>query len=517
MKRKIILSAISVCMMFSFIPAISAEVKESDLLRENIVSPQAGFSAAASGLLDEFVNDMNSIDDSTDSNKKSTSDEHDRKKLVVSKSKKSLFMFKTNDLKGSLVGMLPAGGAGEILGEGKDWYLVNSGYYTGFMSKDSLMTGKDAEEYAKKNFSKEATIGVNTSFVHENKDGTGAVLMVLPKNNKVKVDGTGDEGTYQVAIGKTTGYISRSDVSVKNLFKTAEEPDLVLYEDEYADEALPTYGGSDEYEAAQKPEPTIEDIPSDDDYTSLMQEVVDYAMQFLGNPYVWGGESLTDGCDCSGFVMKIYEHFGYSLPHSSFAQRSVGYDVCGDTWDESVALPGDIICYDGHVGIYIGNGKMINASNPRDGIKISKVTYRKDFICARRIIAGRSNSSSLSEDDYEILCRIVEAEAGGSSESVKIAVADTILNRVASDKFPNSIYDVVFAGHQFSPVWNGRYYKVTIQQATRNAVDKALNGADRSMGALYFMNPDYSDPGNVKWFHGSLTYLFTDGGVEFFR
>lgn len=70
MKRKIILSAISVCMMFSFIPAISAEVKESDLLRENIVSPQAGFSAAASGLLDEFVNDMNSIDDSTDSNKK---------------------------------------------------------------------------------------------------------------------------------------------------------------------------------------------------------------------------------------------------------------------------------------------------------------------------------------------------------------------------------------------------------------------------------------------------------------
>ena len=213
--------------------------------------------------------------------------------------------------------MLPAGGAGEILGEGKDWYLVNSGYYTGFMSKDSLMTGKDAEEYAKKNFSKEATIGVNTSFVHEKKDGTGAVLMVLPKNNKVKVDGTGDEGTYQVAIGKTTGYISRSDVSVKNLFKTAEEPDLVLYEDEYADEALPTYGGCDEYEAAQKPEPTIEDIPSDDDYTSLMQEVVDYAMQFLGNPYVWGGESLTDGCDCSGFVMKIYEHFGYSLPHSS--------------------------------------------------------------------------------------------------------------------------------------------------------------------------------------------------------
>ena len=170
--------------------------------------------------------------------------------------------------------MLPAGGAGEILGEGKDWYLVNSGYYTGFMSKDSLMTGKDAEEYAKKNFSKEATIGVNTSFVHEKKDGTGAVLMVLPKNNKVKVDGTGDEGTYQVAIGKTTGYISRSDVSVKNLFKTAEEPDLVLYEDEYADEALPTYGGSDEYEAAQKPEPTIEDIPSDDS-TSLMQEVVD--------------------------------------------------------------------------------------------------------------------------------------------------------------------------------------------------------------------------------------------------
>ncbi len=112
-------------------------------------------------------------------------------------------------------------------------------------------------------------------------------------------------------------------------------------------------------------------------------EVVEYACQFIGNRYVWGGTSLTDGCDCSGFVMRVYEHFGISMPHSSYAQRSVGRAVSVEDMQ-----PGDIVCYSGHVGIYAGNGQIINASNskpyPAGGIKYTNVGYRT-IVAVRRI------------------------------------------------------------------------------------------------------------------------------------
>ena len=109
--------------------------------------------------------------------------------------------------------------------------------------------------------------------------------------------------------------------------------------------------------------------------------VVAYAKQFLGNPYVWGGSSLTNGTDCSGFTMSVYAHFGYSLPRTSGAQRSAGVGV-----SLSEVKPGDIICYNGHVALYIGGGQIIHASTPSTGIIISSMYYGSSPICARRII-----------------------------------------------------------------------------------------------------------------------------------
>ena len=108
--------------------------------------------------------------------------------------------------------------------------------------------------------------------------------------------------------------------------------------------------------------------------------VVNYACQFVGNPYVWGGTSLTNGADCSGFIMSVYAHFGVSLPHSSSAMRGVGREV-----SVSDMQPGDIVCYSGHVAIYMGGGQIVHASSPSTGIKISGNVHYKTILTVRRI------------------------------------------------------------------------------------------------------------------------------------
>lgn len=109
--------------------------------------------------------------------------------------------------------------------------------------------------------------------------------------------------------------------------------------------------------------------------------VVDFATQFVGNPYVWGGTSLTDGADCSGFVQSVYANFGVSLPRTSYEQQNAGTEV-----SYADAQPGDLICYGGHVAIYMGDGKIVHASNAKDGIKISNDATYRTILSVRRIV-----------------------------------------------------------------------------------------------------------------------------------
>ncbi len=127
----------------------------------------------------------------------------------------------------------------------------------------------------------------------------------------------------------------------------------------------------------------------------------------------------------------------------------------------------------------------------------------------------------VTKTEQEVLERIVEAESGNQDIDGRIMVANVILNRVKSKQFPNTISEVVFqyahGMYQFSPVYDGRYYSVTVSSTTRKAVKKAMYGKDLSRGALYFMAREYADASNVSWFDSSLTWLFIHGGHEFYK
>ena len=181
----------------------------------------------------------------------------------------------------------------------------------------------------------------------------------------------------KIESGSVTGYVYSQYIIIgRNAQQKAEE---VVEASASADpkEAFSYAESREAEEAARKAE---EEAQAVREAAGSGQAVVDYACQFIGNPYVWGGTSLTNGADCSGFVQSVYAHFGVNLPRTSSEMRSAGRGV-----SYSEALPGDIICYDGHVGIYMGDGQIVNAINSRKGIGILPATY-KGILTVRRLL-----------------------------------------------------------------------------------------------------------------------------------
>ena len=199
---------------------------------------------------------------------------------------------------------------------------------------------------------------------------------------------TGPVGEWTaVESGDVTGYVkteyiltgAEAQMYAENLVTEAQQ------EGKEEAEAF-TYAVSRKSEEAQMTQEVQENVQQTETTevsaqpASNGQAIVDYACQFIGNPYVWGGTSLTDGADCSGFVQSVFAHFGISLPRTTYDQINAGVEVSYDQ-----AMPGDLICYDGHIGIYIGNGQIVNAQNPEQGIGISPATYTT-ILSVRRIV-----------------------------------------------------------------------------------------------------------------------------------
>lgn len=273
-----------------------------------------------------------------------------------------------------VLGKLYTGGIATVLETLDGWYKVTSGEVTGYAAAEYLIVGD--EEAVKAVATRVGTITGETVNVRKEPNTECGVHTSLELGKKVTVLDESYEGWVKVSVGTKTGYISADYIAIETVYEYAEsrEEERARLEEE-ARERREREAAAKRKEEQRRKEAEKYVVPAGGNGSA----VAEYALQFIGNPYVWGGTSLTNGADCSGFVMSVYKAFGVSLPHSSYSLRSQGYGV-----SMSQAQPGDLVCYSGHVGIYIGNGQIVHAANRRQGIIVSNMTYRS-VICIRRI------------------------------------------------------------------------------------------------------------------------------------
>ena len=285
---------------------------------------------------------------------------------------------------GEIVGKLYNKSVGSFIEEEDGWYKISSGSVEGFVKAEFCVTGDDAVDYAKEVGTRIATVNTTTLKVREKPGLEETVLGLIPIEDELIVTEELD-GWVKVNIEEGDGYVSTDYVTLSTEFVKAEsiaEEKARLAKEEEARKAAKAAAKKKTAENAASGKKSEEGGKTYANPTgSTGADVVQFAKQFVGNPYVWGGTSLTNGADCSGFVMSVYKNFGVSLPHSSAADRSVGAAVNG----LENAQPGDIICYSGHVGIYAGNGQIVHASTSRTGIIVSNANYRS-ILSIRRIL-----------------------------------------------------------------------------------------------------------------------------------
>jgi uncharacterized protein YgiM (DUF1202 family) len=249
---------------------------------------------------------------------------------------------------GEIIGKIKNGGAVEVLDTVDGWVHVSSGKVEGYVSADYVVTGQEAVALANEYVSWVATVTGDGLRIRQEPNTESPVIINVSSGEKLDV--VEDMGDWiKVAIDGDEGYVSAEYVT------TAWELEHAM---------------------------TLEEINFGAGVNGTRASLCQFAIQFVGNPYVWGGTSLTKGADCSGFVLSVFANYGIYLPHSSRAQAN-----CGTKISASEAQPGDLFFYGSgsisHVAIYIGNGQIVHASNRRTGIKISSAYYRNPLKVVR--------------------------------------------------------------------------------------------------------------------------------------
>ena len=263
----------------------------------------------------------------------------------------------------NVIGTLSDGSACEILETLEGWYKISSGGITGYVKSEYILTGDAAKEAAMSHAELMAIVHADRLNARTEPSTDAKIWTQISENER-----------YHVA--------EQLDGWVKIEFDEGGEGDG-------NDEISSAYVSSEFVEVRYALSEAIKFSPTEES-ASLRSRIVNYAMKFLGNPYVWGGTSLTKGADCSGFTMSVMKNFGISLPHYSGSQANSGKRI-----KSSQMKPGDLIFYGSsrgrinHVAMYIGNGQIIHAASRRSGIKISTWNYRTP-VCIVDVIGNRS-------------------------------------------------------------------------------------------------------------------------------
>lgn len=245
---------------------------------------------------------------------------------------------------GKLIGKLPKDAACEILDiDENGWAHIKSGKVDGYCSTEFLYTGEEAIARGREVASMIAVVNTQTLKVREEPNTDSIVITLIPQEEELEVVEIMDNGWVKFLLDDEEAYVSGDYVDVEERLEKAV---------------------------------TLTELMYGQGVSNVRVDLVQYAKQFVGNPYVWGGTSLTKGADCSGFTLSIYKKYGVSLPHHAASQAQMGTKV-----DYNSAQPGDLVFYAkngriNHVAIYIGNGQVIHASSPKTGIKISSWNYR---------------------------------------------------------------------------------------------------------------------------------------------
>ncbi len=314
------------------------------------------------------------------------------KNLVIAQVSKYVNVRSLPSEDGEIVGKLYNESVGSFISEENGWYQIQSGSVTGYVKAEYCVTGEEAVELARKVGTRLATVTTTTLFVRSEPTTESSVISMIPEGEDYLVIDETDTWA-KISMEDGEGWVSKDYVEIHSEFVEAEskEEEEARLAKEAEERRKAQEAAKAKRAAEQKPASSTQTTTTTataaaaTTYTvgegsELGVAVAEYALQFVGNPYKWGGTSLTNGADCSGFVMSVYANFGVSLPHSSKADRTQGSAVDG----LENAQPGDLICYSGHVAMYIGNGQIVHASNKKTGIIVSQADYKK-ILAIRRI------------------------------------------------------------------------------------------------------------------------------------
>lgn len=288
---------------------------------------------------------------------------------------------------GDIIGKLYDESVGTVLTTKGDWLKIKSGCVTGYVNSEFVLSGQKAEALAEEVGQKMAKVTTTTLKVRKEPGLKAEVLGLVPEGDILTVSKV-LEGWVKVSVEEGDGYVSSDYVMLYTQNTEAEskedEEARLKKEEEERQQAVSQAEKQRSHEATGKDNTDTNQKITKGSNNNLGAQIAEYALQFVGNPYVYGGTSLTNGADCSGFVQSVYKKFGISLPRTSGEQGQKGSRING----LDNAKLGDLIWYSGHIGIYIGNGKLVSASNskpyPQGGIKITNANYRP-ILSIRRI------------------------------------------------------------------------------------------------------------------------------------